>query len=49
MNKESDINALILSIERIFGINESDPEEAIRFKELRKVLKYFNIEVCRVG
>lgn len=49
MNNESDINALIRSVERIFGINESDPEDVIKFREFRKILKYFNIEARRVG
>lgn len=47
MNKEEDITALIRAVERIFGINESDPDEAVRFKEFRKVLKYFKIAVMR--
>ena len=49
MNTEADINALIRSIERIFGIKEIHPEVSFKFKELRKVLEYFNIEVRRVG
>jgi hypothetical protein len=48
MNKEEDVAILIRTFEHIFGINESDPDEAIKFKEFRKVLsKYFKIEVLK--
>lgn len=48
MNKDEDVATLIRSIERIFGINESDPKEDFKFKVFRREMEVgFKIEVLK--